>query len=158
MSEFIDNRAHRVRTLKEIIRRLHAGEAPDAVRGDMQELVRQTDYTEILAMEQQLMAEGMPANEIQCMCDLHSQVTRDVLIQLPPKAVPPGHPVDTFRRENEALGGVLVRMRLAAGEIRKLPAEAPAGPPLFTYRQAFNDLMDIEKHYQRKEHRVLLLP
>jgi DUF438 domain-containing protein len=152
MSEFIDNRAHRVRTLKSIIRRLHDGEAPDAVRDDLKTLVRETDYSEIMAMEQELMADGMPASEIQGMCDLHSQVTRDVLVQLPPKPAPPGHPVDTFRRENEALGGVLLRLRVAAAEIRKLPGDAPAGAPLLAFRQAFNDLMDIEKHYQRKEH------
>ena len=29
MSELIDNRAQRVRTLKGIIKRLHAGDAPD---------------------------------------------------------------------------------------------------------------------------------
>jgi DUF438 domain-containing protein len=150
MSEFIDNRAHRVRTLKSIIRRLHDGEAPDAVRDDLKTLVRETDYSEIMTMEQELMADGMPASEIQSMCDLHSQVTRDVLVQLPPKPAPPGHPVDTFRRENEALGGVLLRLRVAAAEIRKLPGDL--GPPLLTFRQAFNDLMDIEKHYQRKEH------
>lgn len=152
MSEFIDNRAHRVRTLKGIIRRLHAGEAPDTVRGDLTTLVRQTDYTEIMAMEQELMAEGMPASEIQCMCDMHSQVTREVLVQLPPQAVPPGHPVDTLRRENEALRGALLRMRLAIGELRALPADAKPSAPLFAMRQAFGDLMDIDKHYQRKEH------
>ena len=42
------------------------------------------------------------------MCDLHSQVTRDVLVQLAPRqSVPPGHPMDTFRRENAALKDVI---------------------------------------------------
>jgi uncharacterized protein len=152
MSEFIDNRAHRVRTLKTIIQRLHAGESPDTVRGDLKTLVRQTDYSEIMAMEQELMADGMPASEVQCMCDLHSQVTREVLVQLPPKPVPPGHPVDTFRQENVALQGVLLKFRLAAADVAKLPGDAGGGAPLLALRQAFNDLMDIEKHYQRKEH------
>ena len=35
MSELIDNRAQRVRTLKGIIKRLHAGEAPDEVRASL---------------------------------------------------------------------------------------------------------------------------
>jgi DUF438 domain-containing protein len=98
------------------------------------------------------MAEGMPVEEIQCMCDLHSQVTRDVLVQLPPKPVPPGHPVDTFRRENDALRSVLLRMRQAMAEIRALPDDAPASAAILNWRQAHNDLSDIEKHYQRKEH------
>ena len=76
MSELIDNRAQRVRTLKGIIQRLHAGDAPDEVRASLKELVCQTDYSEVMAMEQELIADGMPVEEIQGMCDLHSQVTR----------------------------------------------------------------------------------
>src|SRR3954471_3135497 len=137
MSEFLDNRSRRVETLKVIIRRLHAGEAPGEVKTALKRLVRETDASEIAAMEQQLLAEGMPLSEIQGMCDLHAEVASEVLTQVAP-AVAPGHPVDTFRRENEALRGVLVRLREAA-------------TPL-ALRQAYNDLNDIEKHYQRKEH------
>ncbi|MCS6951312.1 MAG: DUF438 domain-containing protein [Bryobacterales bacterium] len=154
MSELIDNRAHRVRTLKEIIKKLHAGAPPDAVKAELRELVRQTDYSEIVAMEQELMAEGMPVEEIQRMCDLHSQVTREVLVPPPPRLVPPGHPADTFRRENEALRGAVLRMRLAMAEIDRLPDDADPGDALLRWRQTFNELMDVEKHYQRKEHVV----
>ena len=140
MSELIDNRSRRISTLKTIIRKLHQGVPPDDVRAELKQLVRETDYGEIVAMEQQLMAEGMPVEEIQSMCDLHSQVTRDVLVQLQPQSVPPGHPVDTFRRENAAL-------RESAAKLRR---EAAAGN-LMACRAAWNELMDIEKHYQRKE-------
>lgn len=154
MSEIINNRAHRIETLKHIIRHLHAGQAPEAVREQMKRLVGETDYSEIVAMEQELIAEGMPVEEIQSMCDLHSQVTRDVLVQLPPAALPPGHPVDTFRRENQALNGVLARMQTAFSGIAALPDDADPQPALLTWRQCFNELMDIDKHYQRKEHTV----
>ena len=152
MSEVIDNRAHRIRTLKEIIRHLHAGQPPEQVKGRLREMVRETDYSEIVAMEQELMAEGMPVEEVQSMCDLHSQVTREVLVQLPARAVPPGHPADTFRRENEALRGVVKKMRDAMAGIAALDDAARADTLLLEWRQAYNDLMDIDKHYQRKEH------
>jgi DUF438 domain-containing protein len=154
MSELIDNQAHRVRTLKEIIRRLHAGDAPDQVKASLRALVQQTDYAEIMAMEEQLMAEGMPVSEIQAMCDMHSQVTREVLVQLAPPALEPGHPADTFRRENEALRGVLARVKKATAALLKPGGETEAGTHLLELRQAYNELMDIEKHYQRKEHLI----
>jgi DUF438 domain-containing protein len=154
VSELIDNRANRVRTLKGIIQRLHGGESPEAVKGALREIVQQTDYSEIVAMEEQLMAEGMPVEEVQSMCDLHSQVTREVLVPLPPRAVPPGHPVDTMRRENDALRGALLRMRMAMKEIALLDDDAEPGAPLFAWRQASNELMDIDKHYQRKENAI----
>src|SRR6516225_4651105 len=110
MSELIDNRTQRVRALKTIIKTLHAGAPQEEVRQSLKDLVCKTDYSEIMAMEQELIAEGMPVSEIQGMCDLHSQVTREVLVQLAPAPVPPGHPVDTFRRENEALRESIARM------------------------------------------------
>ena len=152
MSELIDNRAQRVRTLKGIIKRLHAGEAPDAVRSSLKELVCQTDYSEVMAMEQELIADGMPVEEIQSMCDLHSQVTREVLVQLAPTPLPPGHPVDTMRRENEALRESTARLQQAMNRILETADEGEVSAPLLEWRQALNELQDVDKHYQRKEH------
>ncbi len=143
MSEAIDNRANRVETLKGIIQHLHAGRPAGEVRNQLVQIVKETDYSEVVAMEQQLMADGMPVEEVKSMCDLHSQVVRDMLVRPQVKEVPPGHPVDTFRRENAALGEVLDRLR----------ALSPEAPDFkMRWRQAANELMDIEKHYQRKEH------
>jgi DUF438 domain-containing protein len=152
MSEVIDNRAHRIRTLKEVIRHLHAGKPPGEVRAMMRDLVRQTDHSEIVAMEQELIAEGMPVDAIQSMCDLHSQVTRDVLVQITPPSIPPGHPVDTFRRENEALTAAVDVLRAVMKEVAGLPGDSQPNGLLFKWRQAVNELMDVDKHYQRKEH------
>jgi uncharacterized protein len=152
MSELIDNRAQRVRTLKGIIKRLHTGEAPDAVRNSLKELVCQTDYSEVMAMEQELIADGMPVEEIQSMCDLHSQVTREVLVQLAPAPLPPGHPVDTMRRENEALRESMARLQQAMNRVLETADEGNVSAPLLEWRQALNELQDVDKHYQRKEH------
>jgi len=43
MSEVIDNKANRIRVLKDIIKHLHAGNPPEQVQRQMQEIVRQTD-------------------------------------------------------------------------------------------------------------------
>ncbi len=119
----------------------------------MREIVKQTDASEIMAMEQELMAEGMPVEEVRSMCDLHSQVTRDVLVQIPTrKDIAPGHPIDTFRRENEALRNVIALMKTGLAELQSLPDTSDSAPIVLRLRQSFNDLMDIDKHYQRKEH------
>ena len=152
MSELIDNRAERVRTLKSIIKRLHSGEAADTVRSSLKELVCRTDYSEVMAMEQELIADGMPVEEIQSMCDLHSQVTREVLVQLAPPPVPPGHPVDTFRRENEALRESIARLHQAMNAVIETADDGNAEAAVLQWRQALNELQDVDKHYQRKEH------
>jgi uncharacterized protein len=152
MSELIDNRARRIATLKEIIQHLHKGEAPEAVKGQLREIVRQTDASEIMAMEQELISGGMPVEEVRSMCDLHSQVTRDVLVQLPAQSLAPGHPIDTFKRENAALQQVIAAMRTTITEVASLDDSAECEALLFQIRQGANELMDIDKHYQRKEH------
>lgn len=64
MSELIDNRARKIATLKEIIQHLHKGEAPEAVKSQLREMVRQTNPSEIMAMEQELISGGMPVEEV----------------------------------------------------------------------------------------------
>jgi uncharacterized protein len=152
VSELIDNRARRIATLKEIIQHLHKGEAPDAVKGQLREMVRKTNPSEIMAMEQELISGGMPVEEVRSMCDLHSQVTREVLVQLPTDPILPGHPVDTFRRENTAVQQVISRIRIILAEISGLEDDQEYKVQLLRLRQRANELMDIDKHYQRKEH------
>lgn len=154
MSEEPRARAERVAMLKTIIERLHAGAAPDEVRLQLRTLVRETEATEIASMEQSLIEAGMPAQQVQKMCDLHSQVLREILTQDQAAAIPPGHPVDTFQRENAALMTRVGQMRTLVAELAALPDDADPGAAVERWRGLFNELMDIDKHYQRKEHLV----
>jgi len=153
MSELIDNRAHRIRTLKEVIRGLHDGQPPGVVKARLASLVRECDASEIAAMEQELIAEGVPARQIMGMCDLHAEVVRDVLVERAGTTLLPGHPVDTFRRENEALGEQVGLLRTAMAALGSgEPASAVDPAQLLECRRLFSGVMDVEKHYQRKEH------
>jgi DUF438 domain-containing protein len=154
MAELLDNRAKRIALLKEIISGLHQGVPQDQVRRQLKELVRQTDASEIAAMEQSLIADGMPVEQVMGMCDLHSQVVSEILVNRAADPVLPGHPVDTFRRENQALLGAARALR---GELEKLLAgEDEDLAELGDLRLRFNALMDVDKHYARKEN--LLFP
>jgi DUF438 domain-containing protein len=62
--------------------------------------------------------------------------------------------VDTFRRENEALRDAAGRMRKAMEGIAAAADDAAVEQSLMEWRQASNELADIDKHYQRKEHLV----
>lgn len=151
MSEYIDNRSHRIRQMKAIIQQLHDGVSPEEVKEQMAQLVRETDAQEIAAMEQLLILEGTPITEIQRMCDLHHQVAKDFLRDPQPIELAPGHPVDTFQRENQALLQTVEAMR---AELRGLQSAADGQAVVERVRNLqahFNQLMDVEKHYQRKE-------
>jgi len=68
-----------------------------------------------------------------------------------PVETPPGHPVDTFHRENEAIRRVVEEMRGLVRRIRSLSQTERVDEILDRWRLCFNDLVDIEKHYTRKE-------
>jgi hypothetical protein len=157
MSELINNREHRVNALKSIIRHLHEGRSPDEVRRQLAAIVGETDHAEIAAMEQQLMAEGMPVEEVRAMCDLHAEVLRDVMrpVQIRPRIVP-GHPVETLERENAALAAVTRELRADLQRLASLGEDEDAGPAVQAARAQVNALFDVEKHYARKE--LLLFP
>jgi DUF438 domain-containing protein len=158
MSELIDNRAKRIRTLKQVIQGLHAGEDPESVKSKLRNLVRQCDASEIAAMEQELMADGVPVKQIMGMCDLHSQVVRELLVERPHAPVLSGHPVDVFRRENSALAEKTGALRKGLADLiaAALDDARVDDALLGKCRGLFNELMDVDKHYSRKEN--LLFP
>ncbi len=153
MSELINNRERRIDDLKQIILHLHRGESPDAVRDRLASIVRETDATEVAAMEQQLMADGMSVDEVRSMCDLHAQVLRDVVKPLQIRVpLQPGHPVDTFRRENTAMREAVAEARAAFAVVTGA-TDAAALPPgaIDACRARANALFDVDRHYRRKE-------
>jgi len=155
MSELINNREHRIATLKEIILHLHRGEAPEQVKARLSHLIGEVEPGKIAAMEQQLMADGMDPQEVKSMCDLHAEVLQDTLAQpRAPRELPAGHPVDTFRRENRALEAAIVPARELIKALETQEDSAYPTAERLAVLGAFNVLMDVEKHYQRKEHLV----
>jgi DUF438 domain-containing protein len=65
--------------------------------------------------------------------------------------LPPGHPVDTFLRENKALRDRMRQMREAIARLRDQPDEVPLEEILVVLREAHQDLATIELHFLRKE-------
>lgn len=155
MSELINNREKRVQTLKEVILHLHRGEAPDAVRGRLAALISEVDAGEVAAMEQQLMAEGMSHEEVRSLCDLHADVLKDVMSRPEtPMPLPPGHPVHQLRAENRALGAAAHAARQQVRELAALPDTGRFDAERVAALRAFEVLMEVDRHYRRKEHLV----
>jgi len=80
------------------------------------------------------------------MCDVHAAVLgRGLAGEAPPEAVP-GHPVHTFRLENEKIRALVADYRGAVA--------APGGVDREEWREAHAALAGIDAHYQRKEYLV----
>jgi DUF438 domain-containing protein len=151
MSELINNREYRQKMLKEMIMDLHAGKSVESVKERFKELLNHVGATEISEMEQKLIEEGMPAEEIKRLCDVHTAVFKDTLDAQDTQQEAPGHPVHTFKEENKALTRLITEIE---GTI-KLISETEPGQDmttlLETWRSQHEKLLSIEKHFSRKE-------
>ncbi len=145
----------RLEALKQIIKDLHAGHPMDELTQRFGELIEDIEAGEIAAMEQQLIAEGMPESEVKRLCDVHVQVFAGALEGHEKIKVPPGHPIDTFQRENEALLQVIASLRKLSGAIRAASTPMDPWPALKApLGKTLDRLTGFELHYLRKENEL----
>ncbi|UCG38671.1 MAG: DUF438 domain-containing protein, partial [bacterium] len=147
-------RTERLEALKEIVRGLHEGKAPETQKARFAEMLQTVSASEIAEMEQALIKEGISEEEIKNLCDVHVQVFAESFEGAPPVQVPPGHPVDTFRRETAALGEVADRIRSILGDLGQPPDRETEIAWMEELRLLFGDLAEVEKHYLRKENQL----
>ena len=141
--------------LKHMILQLHEGTAPEEVRARLIDLLKSIPYNEVVQVEQELINEGLPEQEVLKFCDIHTQVLEGHVDQSGAKEIPPGHPVDTFKRENKELVKLVSTLNRFYEKISK-PEELSMETYLIQLKAFFNNLFDVEKHYLRKEN--LLFP
>ncbi len=152
MSELIDNRQNRINTMKSLMRQLHEGTANgEQVQHQLEALLEEADYSDVFLMEIQLIEEGIEQKEIQRLCDIHTKVLRKHLDKQEAPDTVPGHPVHTFRQENEAIEKALQTLESLFDQIRKMDSDADATTVFHIIHAHFNSLMDVDKHYRRKE-------
>jgi DUF438 domain-containing protein len=123
--------------LKNLILRLNQGEALESVRADFVRDFESVSVHDIVKAEQGLIDDGLPMQEVQKLCDLHSalfhgkteaELWAEEEKQAKEQAawqVAEGHPIDVLRRENAALEPILDRAlaELAAGDVSALLAD-----------------------------------
>jgi uncharacterized protein len=157
MSELINNSEKRKELLKHMILQLHAGEAPAEARKQLVSLLTKIPYGEVVEVEQELISEGtLSEAEVLKFCDIHSEALDGHIDLSGMKIIPPGHPVDTFKQENKEILKVVDKLDESYKKISSLKEEKEIPALFLELKSLFNGLMDVEKHYLRKEN--LLFP
>jgi DUF438 domain-containing protein len=156
MSELINNREYRQKVLKELIMELHDGKSVDQVKERFAKLIEGVTASEISEMEQNLIMEGMPVEEVQRLCDVHAEVFKGSIedIHKPVESSEmPGHPIHTLKIENKRIKRLieedikpLLQRLESTGDKSELPSLSGM----------LERLWQIDKHYSRKEN--LLFP
>ncbi len=153
MSEHIDNSKFRKAKLKELILKLHEGESEEQVRQELLVSLSNIPYGEVVEVEQELISEGLPEEEVLKLCDAHSAVLEGKVDLSAAKTIPEGHPVDVMLEENKALKRVAGNV-ISTLEALKYVKEEHLEDTILQLKTGFNQLVDVDKHYQRKEYLI----
>lgn len=145
MSELIKNQKNRQNQLKSIVMEIHAGKDPKEVKKKFDKLIRNVSPEEIAEMEQGLIQEGVPVEQVQSLCDVHVQVFKSAIEDAPKGKILPGHPVHSYKEENKAARKYA---RALLRESRKINRKGNR------FTDAMKDMEALEIHYRRKENQL----
>ena len=157
MSEFINNSSMRQEKLKQIIKQLHAGASVEAVRAEFEALTIGVSAIEITAMEQALVDEGMPVEEIQKLCDVHASVFKGSIEDIHAEdgkgmaMLSQWHPLNKLKMENRKIEAVLEQ------KVESFLAKFESTGSTFhaeKVNEGLKELLAIEKHYSKKENLI----
>ena len=146
----------RLEVLKDIIRQLHEGGDREEQKKRFAELIQNVSPTEIAEMEQQLIEEGMPEEEVKRLCDVHVQVFKESLEGQPLPSSVPGHPLHTLMEENRALEKILEGWNKLLGQV-ETAGEAGLKQLKEVLISQLATLAEVGKHYLKKENQLFPL-
>lgn len=147
-------RAARTEALKSIILKLHDGTSVADVKAEFDALATGIDSAEIARMEQALIAEGMPIEDVQRLCDVHVTVFRDSLDTHETAEVDANHPLDAYRRENVAAALIVGQVREWHEALNNASDDVAAAAAREGLSAELATLAQIETHYIRKENQL----
>lgn len=157
MSEFINNSSIRQEKLKQIIKQLHAGVSVEAVRAEFEALTIGVSAIEITAMEQALVNEGMPVEEIQKLCDVHASVFKGSIEDIHAEdgkgmaLLSQWHPLNKLKMENRKIEALLdQKIELFLEKFVSTGSTFHANK----VNEGLKELLAIEKHYSKKENLI----
>lgn len=162
MSEIINNReqysadhTERMTILKQIFRDLYEGKSVETVKAAFDLKIGKVSVEEISRLQHEEMEEGdIPASELKRLYTSHTEIFRNSIEENPRTTraeEEPGHPVHTFILENKELA------KLVEGQLQPHMVEfasQDSSEHIFQLIEDCNLLLDIDKHYSRKENLI----
>jgi PAS domain S-box-containing protein len=145
-----DSAETRKKMLKEIITQLHAGASPQEVKEKFKQVLEGTTAEDVAKIEQELVKEGMPREELQRLCDVHLAVFGEQL-EKQEMQIPLGHPISILMEEHKILLRHSERLAIVTDKIEQARALVHVSDALPELEHIAKDFLDAEKHYLREE-------
>ncbi len=139
----------RKRILKAILAELHQGLPLEEAKKKFLAEIGAVTSKEIFELEQSLLEDGVPAEEIKRFCNVHAQLFDSSLEKSMADPADPRHPVALFKAEN-------AEIKRRVDSARALLPSLKEGIGADWVRTIVEELRAVIKHYERKEQ--LLFP
>ncbi|MFB0518799.1 MAG: DUF438 domain-containing protein [Acidobacteriota bacterium] len=136
--------------LKGLIKRLHEGARPEEIKEEFREVLKGVTPDEIARVEEELVKDGMPREEIQRLCEVHLAVFRESL-EREKALAPAGHPVHTIMEEHKILLNFANELKCVAGEMKGAKDFDSVSDKMKQLNHITEHLKDSESHYVREE-------
>jgi uncharacterized protein len=140
--------------LKGIIKDLHAGEDMEVLKQRFRDLIHGVEAPEIAKIEQELMNEGLPAEEIKRLCHVHVEIFKEALEEQDRPDPPVGHPIHTYMKENRASEKIMSDTSMLLGLLGKPPTPEVFQEHSQPLGELIEQLSEINTHYTRKENQL----
>lgn len=147
MSELFANKK---RMLKELIKALHAGAQPDEMKEKFKEALEGIGPLELSKVEEELIEEGMPREEVRRLCDVHLAVFRESL-EKPKSEVPSGHPIHILLKEHELVRRFVEEISPLLPRVEQAKDFEGIENELSKIGELLRHLKEYEKHKVREE-------
>lgn len=134
--------------LKDIIKRLHAGEPVEEIKKNFKNILSHLTTTEITELEEELINEGLKREEILRLCDLHIELFKEA-IEGEQTLAPQGHPINILMKEHRLMLGFTDDMKGIINEVEK--QDSLWGDYQRKISQIIDCLKSSECHYLREE-------
>jgi len=147
MNEITENKK---RMLRDVIMQLHAGFSPQEVKERFRQVLEGVSPLEIAKIEEELIKEGMPREEIQRLCDVHLAVFREQLEKQKLETTPE-NPISILMEEHKILLQLLEKLSTIVNSVQRARDVSYVSEDVTQLKNIAEDFLDAEKHYLREE-------
>ncbi len=138
----------RKKKMKLAIEKLHQGSRVEDVKAEFREILKDASPLEISKIEEEMINEGVPREQIQNLCDVHLELFKESLAEPNPE-LPKTHPIYILMEEHK----IILNTAIKLAELAQVcsPEEVPTPETIRGIMKSIEILRDSANHYHREE-------
>jgi len=140
----------RKKKLKMAIEKVHKGANVADVKEEFKEILRNASPLEISKIEEEMIDEGVPKEQIQSLCDVHLELFKEALAEPNPE-LPETHPIYILMEEHKIILNTAIRLAELALVCANTAEEMPPTKAITGIMESIDILKASANHYHREE-------